>query len=277
MRLLTLLAAALALATMMLCAAIPARADTSNYSIAPNAWTQISASGSFDVQADSHGAYVQVSASQPIGAAGVRLDPGATVRFNAQGSALWAKAVSSFTTQIYVTPAPSSSPISIDHSTPGASDQVVAGLTRVVCVTPTITASTYSANYPIGGVLTFANVFGSLNRGMIHTIVVTSKTAQTAALLAFPFSAAPGTPAQLADHAAANIAAADVQYVRAPISLASPYSNLGTMTVWGADGVGKLFQSADSSLRLVLVATASTSAFGSTSDVQVCVKVSSDN
>lgn len=175
---------------------------------------------------------------------------------------------------VVVTPV---SPSAVDHSTPGVSDQVVAGPVRESCVTPTITASTYASNQPIGGVLTFAGAFGSLRAGMIHTIVVTARTTQTVGLVFYPLAAALTSPANLADHATPSIAAADAPLVRGPIALSTPFTGLGTHTTWSATGVGELIVSADTSLRGVLVPIAATDAFGATDSLRVCVYTSSDN
>lgn len=144
------------------------------------------------------------------------------------------------------------------------------GVTTTVCVTPTITASTYAVKQPIGGLLTFANAFrASPGTGILQNITVTSKSVQTAGLTFYPFATAPTTSA-FTDHTTAAIAAVDVASERAPIPLATAYSDLGTHTAWGAYGIGQAHAAGAANFYGVLVAQATTAAFASTSDVQVC-------
>ena len=152
----------------------------------------------------------------------------------------------------------------------------VGGLTKPVCVIPTMTASTYAVKQPIGGVLSFANAFGSGTTGTIESIAINSKTVQTVGLTFYPMISAPGTPGNLGDHATANITGADAFLVRAPTQFNNPLSDLGTHTAWGVTGLGQTIGATSSTLYGVLVAQATTAAFGSTSDIEICVKVLSD-
>ena len=152
----------------------------------------------------------------------------------------------------------------------------VGGRTVSVCVTPTITASTYAIKQAIGGLITFPNAFRTATgSGILQDVVVTSKSVQTVGLTFYPFDTNP-TASTLTDHATAAIAAADVGRVRTPTALNTAYSDLGTHTVWGAYGLGQAFAPGATTLYGVLVAQGTTAAFASTSDIQICAKVLQD-
>lgn len=161
------------------------------------------------------------------------------------------------------------------------SSKVIAGVTRTVCVVPTITASTYTNVQPIGGLLTFSGALGSLGSGVLQSVSVTSKSLQTASLTFYPLIANP-TASTLADHGTAAINTADVQKVRTPVLLTGPLSGLGTHTIWGAVSLGQAISVAPvanqnvTTLYGVLLPQATTAAFALL-DVQVCVQVMGDN
>ena len=155
--------------------------------------------------------------------------------------------------------------------------RVTAGNTVSVCVTPTVTASNaYGTNYVVGGVLTFANAFTAKGSGILQGVTADMKVVETYGFTFIPFIGNPGTPANLADAAVANIAAADKFLPRGPISL-SPNSQLGTQTVNSAAGIGEALAPGTTSLYGVLIANAAlTNNFATAADVQVCIKVLQD-
>lgn len=152
----------------------------------------------------------------------------------------------------------------------------VGGKTVSVCVTPTVTASnSYGTNYVVGGLLTFANAYTSTGSGVLQSVVVTIKKVETSGFTFFPFNSNPSNTTWT-DAAVANINAADVAAQREPVSL-SASSQLGTATVAWQTGLGQAMAPGTTSLYGVLIANAAlTNQFGSTSDVQVCVKVLQD-
>lgn len=166
--------------------------------------------------------------------------------------------------------------VGIDQTTPDTTNRVSAGTINSVCVTPTITANTYSAGQEVGGLMTFANAFNTSGRGIIQSIAVDSKTKQTAGTLRLYTFVGNPSNSTWTDRGTPAINAADVFKVRTPIDLPTPYYDLGTHTVWGAFGVGQAINAGGTSLYAVLVATSALSAFGSTSDIQVCIKTLAD-
>lgn len=151
---------------------------------------------------------------------------------------------------------------------------VVPTQTKVVCVTPTVTSATYAANVVVGGLLTFTNLFNTSHSGIIQSVALNWTTAQTVSFLLFPFGNTPTNATTWTDHSAAAISGAtDIFLTRTPISLANPASNLGTMTNYGAVGIGQAIVSGDANLYAILVPTATTATTGGTANVvQVCVK-----
>ena len=152
----------------------------------------------------------------------------------------------------------------------------VGGKTVSVCVTPTVTASnSYGTNYVVGGLLTFANAFTSTGTGILQGVEVDIKKVETSGFTFIPFISNPSNTTWT-DAAAANINAADVFAVRGPVSL-SAYSGLGTMTAAYSNGLGEPMAPAATTLYGILLSNASlTNQFGSTTDVQVCIKILQD-
>lgn len=152
----------------------------------------------------------------------------------------------------------------------------VGGKTVVICTTPTVTASnSYGTNYVVGGKLTFAGAFTSTGTGILQGVVVTIKKVETSGFTFVPFNSDPSN-STWTDAAVAAINAADVAAVREPVSLAA-YSGLGTHTAAYADGIGEPLAPGATTLYGLLIANAAlTNQFGSTSDVQVCVKILQD-
>jgi len=155
----------------------------------------------------------------------------------------------------------------------------VGALTKVVCVTPTVTNATYAANVVVGGLLTFSNIFTSTHSGTIQAVSLDFTTAQTVGFLFFPFATSPTNASTWTDHSAAAISGStDIFATRMPTSLANPNSALGTMTNYGAVGIGQPIVSTDANLYGILVPTATTASLGGTTNViQICVKVLQDS
>lgn len=181
--------------------------------------------------------------------------------------------------------------VGIDQTTPGTTNGVqvnaalpagqaaignVGGKTVSVTVTPAVTASnSYGINYVVGGLLTFANAFTSTGSGILQAVVVTSNKVETGGFTFFPFSGNPSNTTWT-DAAVANINTADVAKVRNPVLLGSN-SQLGTMTIASATGLGEAMAPGATTLYGVLLANAAlTNQFSSTSDVTVTVKILQD-
>ena len=109
----------------------------------------------------------------------------------------------------------------------------------------------------------------------LSVVRVTIKKVETSGFTFVPFNSNPSNTTWT-DAAVAAINAADVAAVREPVSL-SAYSGLGTHTVAYAAGLGQAMAPGATSMYGVLIANAAlTNQFGSTSDVQVCIKVLQD-
>jgi hypothetical protein len=150
----------------------------------------------------------------------------------------------------------------------------VIGRTTWVSVTPTITATTYTALLPeIGGLMTFA--IGGSGSGVLESIRVTSKTKQTTALSLFLFDTNP-TNSTWTDHALPAINAADVGFVMGSFNLGAPTNALGTHALWNLSGIGFSFVGANLYGILMNTSGSTTVTFGSTTDVTVKIGIIDD-
>ena len=149
------------------------------------------------------------------------------------------------------------------------------GRTSRVSVTPTVTASSaYTAGNEVGGLMTFASVFGSADSGIVQSIRIKCLTVQTTGFKLYLFNANP-TNSTWTDKSAPSINAADIPYLIGQWTLSSPDSGLGTETAWTIDGVGASVVSTTTGLYGVMVATG-TPTFGSTSDCAVSLHTLQD-
>jgi hypothetical protein len=149
-------------------------------------------------------------------------------------------------------------------------------VTGAIQVTPTITAGPYTAGYPIGGVLTFANALGAANSGVVESINVVAKAStQTAGMKLYLFTTNPSN-GTYGDHAAPIWNSGDAAYLVGVYTIATADNGLGTMTVWNLDGVSKAVHASSTSLYGILVPSAATAAFASTSDVIVTLSTLKD-
>ena len=155
----------------------------------------------------------------------------------------------------------------------------VGALTKTVCVTPTVTNGTYAGNVVIGGLLTFANLFTSTGHGTIQTVALNFNTVQTVGFKLYPFRGSPTNASTWTDHSAAAISGAtDIFLTDQPIQLGNPDSGLGTMTNYGAIGLGQAYNPGGTSGYFILVPTATTASLGGTANVvQACVTVLQDS
>ena len=144
----------------------------------------------------------------------------------------------------------------------------VGGVTKEVCVAPTVTASSaYTAGNVVGGLITFPSALLSPNSGILHSVRLTSKSVQTAEFDVSFFSSAPSTT--FTDKTAPSIAAADVGLVQMVVKLTNYYSGLGTHTVYSAEGISRAINEVGTSTYAVIVTTG-TPTFASASDLQLC-------
>lgn len=156
-------------------------------------------------------------------------------------------------------------------TTPLGGATSVGGMTTAVCVTPTITANTYSAGQQVGGLLTFTNLFGAKGSGIVQSATVTSRTKQaTGAFRLYLFAANPNLTTWT-DRTTPTINVADDHKVRLPIDFPTSFGDLGTHSVWGQVGLGQALSVGGPTIWGVLVTTTALSAFAANGDIQVCL------
>ncbi len=144
---------------------------------------------------------------------------------------------------------------------------VVAPQTLAVAVTPTVTASAYTANNVIGGIMTFANILPTIgNNGVLQSITARFKgTAVTGNINVAIFKASPSN-GTYTDKTAATWNAADMANLVGIFQLPTPLAiGAATMTVYSLDGIGRALVGASTSLYAV-VTVAGTPTPASTSD-----------
>lgn len=158
-------------------------------------------------------------------------------------------------------------------STANSAPVVVAPTTTEVAVTPTVTASAYTAGNVIGGILTFASLLDSVrNAGILESITIKFKgTSVTGNITLNLFKASPSN-GTYTDKTAPTWNAADAANLIGSYVLTTPVSNLGTMTVYNLDGIGKAIQGASQSL-FAVITVAGTPTPASTSDMTVALAV----
>src|SRR6516162_11534063 len=124
-----------------------------------------------------------------------------------------------------------------------SSPVVIAPQTTDVSVTPTVTAGAYTANFVIGGIMTFAGILPSIGtNGVLQSITAKFKaTAVTGTLNVCVFKASPSN-GTYTDHAAATWNSADMTNLIGIYQLSTSLAmGAATMTVYCLDGIGKAF------------------------------------
>lgn len=131
---------------------------------------------------------------------------------------------------------------------------VVAPSTTDVAVTPTVTASAYTAGNVIGGIMTFASVLAATSfNGILHSITAKFKgSVVTGSLEIAIFKASPSN-GTYTDKAAPTWNAADMANLLGIYTLSAPNSKLGTMTIYNLDAIGKAIVGASQSLFVVAI------------------------
>ena len=152
----------------------------------------------------------------------------------------------------------------------------VGGATIEVCIAPTIQTSAYTTGYTLtGSFIPFANAVGTLGTGILQSVRIDIKSAQTAEFDVTFFAGVPST--SLTINTAPGLSSADVLLAYPPIKLTSYYAGLsGTSTVYGFDGIGRAINLAQTTM-YALVIVVGTPTFTTTSDFQICVTILRDN
>lgn len=146
----------------------------------------------------------------------------------------------------------------------------------VVSVTPTITASSYTANYVVGGLLTFASAVRlSAGAGVINSVVITDKANQHVQLDLWLFEGDPSSGSTLADHGAFTISSAGLIKSLGFVSVTS-YCQPGTGGCVGLATPDLRVKAASGTSLYGVLLTRGTPTFASTSDITVRLVVSQD-
>lgn len=150
---------------------------------------------------------------------------------------------------------------------------IFGGVTKEVCISPTVTASAYAAGNLMGGLISLPSAVFGLNTGVLESIRLDFKSVQTAEFDVYFFASQPaGT---YTDKATPSISGADSLLVQPPLKLVNNASGLGTHTVYGLDGIGRAINLGAGTLYAV-VQTEGTPTPASTSDMQLCASVLQD-
>lgn len=157
----------------------------------------------------------------------------------------------------------------------GGADVPISTKGTVVVVTPTVTAGSYTANRIAGGLMTFASAAGTKGTCALNAISITCKTVQTDTITCYVFDANP-TASTWTDTAAAAITGADIQKNKGVYVLANPLSGLGTHTIWTLENINREFSIGASGSLYIVMVRSGTTAYGSTSDLQVAVSINQD-
>lgn len=150
-------------------------------------------------------------------------------------------------------------------------------MTREACQTLTVTASSaYAAGNQVGQKITLNPVWRSAEQGapdqggIVQSLRLTSKSVQTATFKAYQFQTNP-TASTWTDKTTPSITGADIQKVHPPLTLSTADSSLGTMTVYGLDGIGRITTGAANQTDYWILITTGTPTFTTASDLQFCV------
>jgi len=147
-------------------------------------------------------------------------------------------------------------------------------LHQVVSVAPVVVAGAYTANWVMGGKMTFANALRAPTlSGALRSILVNSKSGAALGTVSFYLFKADPAASTVADGAAISVAAADFD------KLIGIY-DLGAVKGVGAklallDNIGKAIQAASTSLYGVMTVSGTPSP-GSTSDIKVSLGIEQD-
>ena len=170
---------------------------------------------------------------------------------------------------------PTIQPVSIDQTTPGTTNNVIAGgVTVTTSASPTVTAaSAYASGNCVGGLLTFANA-ARVSSGLINKVVITSKSAQTAQMDLILFDANP-TGTTVTDKAAVAVAVADFAKVIGSVNVLN-WTNTGTTSNGTAPGVTLPFAIPSGTSLYGILVVRGTPTFTATSDITVTLGIHQD-
>jgi hypothetical protein len=150
----------------------------------------------------------------------------------------------------------------------------VGGKTVSIDVALTVTAAAYATGQIVGGLITFSGALLAAGTGILQSITIKCKSVQTTGFKLYLFKSNP-TNSTWTDKTTPAINAADIPYLTAVRTLASPDSSLGTHTLYVDDGIGKVIAPGATTMYGILFATGAPT-FASTSDVIVSIGILQD-
>jgi len=150
----------------------------------------------------------------------------------------------------------------------------IGGKTATVEVALTVTAAAYATGQIVGGLITFSNALLTAGTGILQSIVIKCKSIQTTGFKLYLFKSNP-TNSTWTDKTTPAINVADIPFLTAVRTLASPDSSLGTHTLYVDDGIGKVLTPGSTTMYGILFATGAPT-FASTSDVTVSIGILQD-
>ena len=150
----------------------------------------------------------------------------------------------------------------------------IGGKTATVDVALTVTAAAYATGQIVGGLITFSNALLTAGTGILQSIVIKCKSIQTTGFKLYLFKSNP-TNSTWTDKTTPAINVADIPFLTAVRTLASPDSSLGTHTLYVDDGIGKVLTPGSTTMYGILFATGAPT-FASTSDVTVSIGILQD-
>lgn len=149
-------------------------------------------------------------------------------------------------------------------------------LTRTVTVTlnPIVTASSaYASGNSVGGKLSFNNILGPQQSGVVQSLTITSKSSQTTGYKLYLFASNPGN-STITDKATPTLNAADVPSLVDVIILGNADNTL-TATINVTDGISRAVVAPTSNLYGILVTTG-TPTYTLASDIFISLTVMQD-
>lgn len=155
----------------------------------------------------------------------------------------------------------------------------ISGKESEVEVTPVMTAGAYTTDLSIGGLLTFANVFGVKQSGILHGVVIRDKAKQSSALDLVFFNALP-VQTNYADGVSPNPSGVgDFQKVQGHVNiLAANYLAFSAQSEATVAGIGLPLRNVtkdDRNLYALLI-TRGTPTYASISDITLVLKILQD-
>jgi len=149
----------------------------------------------------------------------------------------------------------------------GVMDEACSGQGQIQAVTVTPLLA-YASGQSVGGLITIPAMVRAGRSGVLQSVRLNIKSVQTAQFDIYQFQSLP--TGAFIDRTTPALASSDIFLVRPPIQLTTPYSDFGTMTVYGTDAIVGA-RKAGSTADYFLIITKGAPTFATPSDVQLCV------